>query len=140
MTDKPSDQGLTEELRLLLTAVADRAQPWLQRVATAAEPSESGESGQHDARTCGWCPLCAGMALLRGERPELAAKAAEHAVGLLTVLRAALREPAREPRSPQADGAPAEEPATAAQQDSPRVQRIEVRRRAETPGDRETGC
>lgn len=81
---------LAEELRLLLDALAERAEPMLNRLATASE-------GDHTPATCGWCPLCAGVAVLRGERPELAAKAAEHAAGLLAVLRAALAEhPQRE--------------------------------------------
>ena len=81
----------------------------------AAAPTD--EHGEHTPATCGWCPLCAGMAVLRGERPELAVRAAEHAAGLLTVLRAALAE--REPAPAEPD---AEEPAD-------RVQHIAVHRR-----------
>jgi hypothetical protein len=102
---------LAEELRLLLDALAERAEPMLNRLAAAP----TGEHGEHTPATCGWCPLCAGMAVLRGERPELAVRAAEHAAGLLTVLRAALAE--REPAP-----APAEEP-------TDRVQHITVHRR-----------
>jgi hypothetical protein len=104
---------LAEELRLLLDALAERAEPMLNRLAAAP----TGEQGEHTPATCGWCPLCAGMAVLRGERPELAVKAAEHAAGLLTVLRAALAE--REPAAPKpADAEPAD-----------RVQHITVHRR-----------
>lgn len=108
---------LAEELRLLLDALAERAQPMLNRLAAAPE------QGEHTPATCGWCPLCAGMAVLRGERPELAVKAAEHASGLLAVLRMALATP------------PADEPAP----DEPareRVQHITVRRR-QSGGDAE---
>lgn len=108
---------LAEELRLLLDAFAERAQPMLNRLAAAPE------QGEHTPATCGWCPLCAGMAVLRGERPELAVKAAEHAAGLLTVLRMALATPAAEEPAP-------EEPARE------RVQHITVRRR-ESGGDAE---
>jgi hypothetical protein len=105
---------LAEELRLLLDALAERAEPLLNRLATAP----TGEHGEeHTPATCGWCPLCAGLAVLRGERPELAVQAAEHAAGLLSVLRSALAEPS------SAASPPAGEPARE------RVQHITVRRR-----------
>jgi hypothetical protein len=109
---------LAEEFRLLLDALAERAQPMLNRLATAPE-------GEHPPATCGWCPLCAGVAVLRGERPELAMRAAEHVASLLTVLRAAFaeHEPAGESARPdpeRPDGAPA----------GARVQHIRVHRRA----------
>ncbi|MFD1152163.1 hypothetical protein ACFQ3T_33925, partial [Saccharothrix hoggarensis] len=73
-----AESKLAEELRLLLDAAAERAQPWLHRMAA---------EGGHDSRTCGWCPLCNAVALVRGDRSELAAKAAEHIAGLIAVLR-----------------------------------------------------
>lgn len=103
------DPKLAEELRLLLDAAAERAQPWLHRL--------SGEAGEHDPGTCGWCPLCNAVALARGERSELAAKAAEHVAGLIAVLRAALAEPAPAPPEQPAEG-------------KPRVQRIPVVRKS----------
>ncbi len=99
---------LVEELRLLIDVAAERAQPWLQRIATEG-------AGEHDPRTCGWCPVCNAAALIRGDRSELAAKAAEHVSGLITLLRMALSEP-----SAPAEETPAEEP---------RVQHIQVVRR-----------
>jgi hypothetical protein len=105
---------LADELRLLLDAAAERAQPWLQKIATAADDDEA-----HNPQTCGWCPLCNGAALLRGDRSELAAKAAEHLAGLVAVLRAALAEPAA-PVAEETPPAPAEER---------RVQHIQVVRR-----------
>lgn len=102
------DSKLAEELRLLLDAAAERAQPWLHRVAA---------EGEHDTRSCGWCPLCNAVALARGDRSELAAKAAEHVAGLIAVLRAALAEPAPTPAD-SGDGA-----------NKPRVQHIPVVRR-----------
>ncbi|GAA1300962.1 hypothetical protein [Saccharothrix xinjiangensis] len=113
MDRKPADPTLVEELRLLLDAAAERAQPWLHRVA---------EQGGHDAGGCGWCPLCNAVALARGDRSELAAKAAEHVAGLIAVLRAALAEP---PAAPAADERP-EQPEGPAR---PRVQHIRVVRR-----------
>ncbi|WNV83559.1 hypothetical protein [Umezawaea sp. Da 62-37] len=107
---------LVEELRSLIDVAAERAQPWLQKVATA------GEAGaEHTPQTCGWCPLCNGAALLRGDRSELASKAAEHVSGLITVLRMALGEPG---------AAPEPEPAT----EEPRVQHIQVVRRRTAQG------
>ncbi|USX48262.1 hypothetical protein [Lentzea sp. HUAS12] len=110
---------LAEELRLLIDTAAERMQPWLQRVAEAGD-------GAHTPETCGWCPLCNGVALLRGDRSELAAKAAEHAAGLVAVLRAALREPGAPP-------APAaEEPAQDSGHDAgQRVQHIKVVRKTD---------
>ncbi|WP_447006353.1 hypothetical protein ACRAKI_07715 [Saccharothrix isguenensis] len=104
------DSKLAEELRLLLDAAAERAQPWLHRVAA---------EGEHDDRTCGWCPLCNAVALARGDRSELAAKAAEHVAGLIAVLRAALAEPVPPPAaSSEPEG-----------ERKPRVQHIPVVRR-----------
>lgn len=104
------DSKLAEELRLLLDAAAERAQPWLHRVAAA--------EGEHDTRTCGWCPLCNAVALARGDRSELAAKAAEHVAGLIAVLRAALAEPS----PPVSEDEPV-------RPEKPRVQHIPVVRR-----------
>ena len=106
---RPVDSKLAEELRLLLDAAAERAQPWLHRMAAEDE---------HDTRTCGWCPLCNAVALARGDRSELAAKAAEHVAGLIAVLRAALAEPA-----------PAAAPEDSPRPEKPRVQHIPVVRR-----------
>jgi hypothetical protein len=110
-SDDPPLPGarLAEELRLLLDALAERAQPVLNRLAAPDQDAE------HTPATCGWCPVCAGMALLRGERPELAVRAAEHAAGLLAVLRSALVPPAS-PAEPSSDN---------------RVQHITVQRHGE---------
>lgn len=113
----PPGARIAEELKLLLGVLAERAEPWLNRLATAPDDAE------HTPATCGWCPVCAGMAVLRGERPELAVRAAEHASGLLAVLRASLAErPPAEPK-PEAEPEHAEEP------QPERVQKIAIRRR-----------
>ncbi|HEX7661071.1 MAG TPA: hypothetical protein VF444_16500 [Pseudonocardiaceae bacterium] len=138
---------LAEEARLLLDAVAERLQPWLERMVS--------EHREHEAAvgrpiTCEWCPFCAGIAVLRGERPELAVRAAEHAAGLLAILRVMLTEPGATPGRSTATAAPGasgdpdgtdrtdgsdDRPGEPAPSESPRVQRIPVRR----PGDaRET--
>ncbi|WP_051898740.1 hypothetical protein [Sciscionella sediminilitoris] len=79
-----ADPRLVAELRGLLTAFADRAEPLLRK---ASEPT-----GELPA-TCSWCPLCAALAVVRGQRPELAARAAGHGVALVDLLRAVLGEP-----------------------------------------------
>ena len=117
-TEDPPLPGarLAEELRLLLDALAERAQPWLNRLATESTDSD----GEHTPATCGWCPVCAGMAVLRGERPELAVRAAEHAAGLVAVLRSALAQP----EAPQPSDA-----------GDDRVEHITVRRRDHKDGE-----
>ncbi|MBV8931380.1 MAG: hypothetical protein JOZ47_19110 [Kutzneria sp.] len=122
-----SSRTVTEELRLLLEAVAERAEPWLQRLGTGKDGTE------HVEGSCDWCPVCAVAAVLRGERSELAAKAAEHAAGLLAVLRMAMRQP---PDAPPADTpAPSGERTARAGEESdsarpPRVRKIAVHRGA----------
>jgi hypothetical protein len=106
--------GVGEELRALLVAALDRVEPALDRL--RSEPAGT------DTGTCATCPVCAVIAALHGERPELAGRLAEHAAGLVAVLRAALEEGA----SPPADTpAPAPEPPPAR-----RVQRIRIERPA----------
>jgi len=101
-----ADRERADELRLLALGLLDRAEPavrgllaGLQQAPTPAaerpippiEPTEP-PSGRPagEATACGWCPLCATVGLLRGERPELAAAITAHADGLLAALRAAL--------------------------------------------------
>ncbi|ODU01155.1 MAG: hypothetical protein ABS81_21415 [Pseudonocardia sp. SCN 72-86] len=106
--------GVAGEARTLLAGLIDRLQPALDRYAGGSvTPSES--------TTCASCPVCAVIAVVRGERPELAAQLAEHASGLLAVLRAALDE---------GNGAapPAGPPAGPDQPSRPTVQRITVTR------------
>jgi hypothetical protein len=109
-TDRPTDRATGDR------PTTDR--PTTDRPAAEQSPAD------HTPATCGWCPLCAGIAVLRGERPELAIRAAEHAAGLLSVLRSALAEPTRpapgnEPEAQPPPPEPARE----------RVQHITVRRR-----------
>jgi hypothetical protein len=121
----PPGAKIAEELRLLLGVLAERAEPWLNRLATAPDGGPGG-AAEHTPATCGWCPLCAGMAVLRGERPELAVRAAEHASGLLAVLRASLAE------RPPAESSTAPEPEDEPQPE--RVQKIAIRRPGSNSG------
>lgn len=55
--------------------------------------------------TCSGCPLCATLALLRGERPEAAAKLADGALAIVQVLRGLLAGGGDGPSAPQSDPA-----------------------------------
>jgi hypothetical protein len=100
--------GIGDELRELALAALDRIDPVLERM--RSEPAADAPE------VCATCPLCAVIAALRGERPELAVRLAEHAAGLVAVLRAALEE----------EGEPAPAPADASERPPRRVQRIRV--------------
>ncbi|WP_433507393.1 hypothetical protein ACQP04_13540 [Pseudonocardia halophobica] len=96
-------EALTRELRALAVAALDRVGPLV-------DAARSGEDGTPSS--CASCPVCALLALLRGERPELAVRLAEHAAGLLTVLRALVEElpdPAAEGTAGSAAGRGSEE-------------------------------
>lgn len=129
MTEHQHDPALARELRALLESMAERAEPLLRKASDYTEGPVDGEL----PATCHWCPLCAAIAVLRGQRPELAVRAAEQAVVLLELLRAALTDPEPEPDSTWTDSGmlPAEELAEqpVAPERAPRVQHIEVRRR-----------
>jgi hypothetical protein len=90
------------ELRALAYTALDRLEPAVQRLRTGPPTAA--------ASTCASCPICALLAVLRGERPELAVQLADQMAGLLAVLRAALDEgdPAatRPPAQPPAEPAP----------------------------------
>jgi hypothetical protein len=119
-------EGVGEELRVLALTALDRIDPVLDRLCAepgSAEPGSaepgSAEPGSEAPGTCASCPVCAVIAALRGERPELVVRLAEHAAGLVSVLRAALDEGGTAPAAAHvADPPPAR-----------RVQRITVERR-----------
>ena len=114
----PAEEGcgthgtLGAELRAVAALLLERLAPALERARTGA-PQSGG--------VCASCPVCAVLALVRGERPELAARLAEQASALLDALAAALEEPA-------APGASEPAPAPAR-----RVQRIPVERPVAVP-------
>lgn len=132
MTTETQGPGtrLVEELRLLLDAVADRAGPWLDRVA-ASSHEEHAELLDRDQRDESWCPLCALLALIKGEPSELAVRSLERAADLVALLRAVLAD-RWEPGVPHMPGfKPAPRPPQPAEPH--RVQRIPVRRKGK-PG------
>ena len=109
MSAEPGSR-LAEELRLLVEAVAERAGPWLDRV--AAEASDA---------SCSWCPLCAAVALVRGEPNALAGRGLDGAADLVALLRAVLADRWEPGVSHMPGFTPDEKPST-------RVQHIPVRR------------
>ncbi|MBK1788636.1 hypothetical protein [Prauserella cavernicola] len=145
MTGNDDGARLAEEIRLLVDLVVDRAAPWLEGVIAAGHGTEepggenSGEhSGEHDGEprprqgACSWCPLCAVVAVVRGERPELAARVLEQAAQLVALLRAVLADrwqPQEGVHMPGFEPEPRPEPAGNGA--APRVQHVAVRPRAE---------
>lgn len=111
MSAEPGSR-LVEELRLLVEAVAERAGPWLDRV--AAEPADG----------CTWCPLCAAVAVLRGEPSDLATRGLDGAADLVALLRAVLADR----WEPGVSHMPGFTPPPARSSQPGRVQHIRVRR------------
>ncbi|MET0237902.1 MAG: hypothetical protein ABW224_24905 [Kibdelosporangium sp.] len=109
---------LLEEIVLLLEAVAERLGPMLDRVAA-----------EHDGPPDD-CPLCAVVALLRGEPNELAAASLDRAADIVALLRAVLAD-RWEPGVPHMPGfRPAQRPARAAESvrgNNRKVEHIKVR-------------
>jgi len=106
---------LVAELRQLADALIDRVDPWL-RAAAQDDP------GEHASLGCGWCPVCALVSAVRGDRPELSRRLAEQGSGVLVALRALLEQhPHGECLHTPPDGA-------AGESTHPAVQRIPVRR------------
>lgn len=91
---------LAEELRTYLAGALDLLEPVVDRLSEQPEP----RPGPAPA-TCAYCPVCALIAVLRGERSELAARLAEQAAGLLAVLRTALDEGVGAPTAEQSSHA-----------------------------------
>jgi hypothetical protein len=105
---------IVDELRRLLDAVAFRAEEYLHDCREAADDSDGRDT------PCGWCPVCAVVSIVRGQRPEMTARLAEHLAGIVTLLRELLAEHQANPSPPRADSP---EPTT-----ETKVERIDVRR------------
>ncbi|WP_329049761.1 hypothetical protein OG738_43150 [Amycolatopsis sp. NBC_01488] len=135
MSEDEHGPRLAEELRLLVELVVEKAAPWLEGVVAAGHGTP--DEAKADGSACGWCPLCAIVAVVRGERPELVARLVEQLAQLVALLRAVLAdrwEPEGGLHMPGFRPAPrpADTPA------SSRVQHITVRRRDEWRPDRES--
>ncbi|EOD68327.1 hypothetical protein [Amycolatopsis vancoresmycina] len=91
----------------------------------------SPDEAKPDGSACGWCPLCAIVAVVRGERPELVARLAEQLAQLVALLRAVLADRWEPEEGVHMPGfKPAPRPAADATVPT-RVQHIAVRRRDE---------
>jgi hypothetical protein len=101
--------ALTRELRALALVALDRLDPLLVRLRDAVVDAPAPGAG-------GECAVCATLAAVRAERPELAGRLAAHATGLAAALREALTD-----RGPSGDTTEASAPAR-------RVQHIPVDR------------
>ena len=75
--------ALAEELRALALVALDRLDPLLARLRAVVDGS---------ARDAPDCAVCATLAAVRAERPELAGRLAAHATGLAAALREALAD------------------------------------------------
>jgi len=127
--DEAAGPKLAEEIRLLVEMVVEKAAPWLEGVVAAGHGDP--DQAKPDASACGWCPLCAIVAVVRGERPEFAARLLEQLAQLVALLRAVLAdrwEPDEGVHMPGFRPTP-RPPADASV--SVRVQHIAVRRRDE---------
>jgi hypothetical protein len=102
---EPQHGELAEELRLLIETVLERMEPALRRASTG--------EGTQEWASCSWCPLCAAVALIRGEHHEVVASLAEHGTAMVTVLREAMAGVPVDPIWPEGhDHAAAEQAAT----------------------------
>ncbi|WP_433781783.1 hypothetical protein ACQPX6_18370 [Actinomycetospora sp. CA-101289] len=81
---RAAQERLTQEARATASALLD----WLgTRVDRGAPADGAPTRPAQSAGPCTWCPVCALVAALRGEQPELTARLAEQASGLMTLLR-----------------------------------------------------
>src|SRR5690348_3945847 len=84
-SERPCGHGgdrLVAELRAVALLALDRLDPLLARLRAAMAAPD------------GPCPVCAALAAVRTDRPDLHGRLAEHASGLAAALRDALAEPA----------------------------------------------
>jgi hypothetical protein len=80
---RAAQERLTQEARATASALLDWLGTRVDRGAGEGAPSRPAQS----AGPCTWCPVCALVAALRGEQPELTARLAEQASGLMALLR-----------------------------------------------------
>ncbi|MEJ2889032.1 hypothetical protein [Actinomycetospora aeridis] len=97
---RAAQERLTEEARATASALIDWLGTRVEATSTGAGGGPAGGSRRTTAGhsrlgmrppqspgPCAWCPICALVAALRGEQPELTARLAEQASGLMTLLR-----------------------------------------------------
>ncbi|WP_024793158.1 hypothetical protein [Tomitella biformata] len=124
-------EQMGEELRSVLSAVIAAVEPMLGQLAAPDAP----------AGNCTWCPVCALVALSRGEQHPLLTAISVHGVALLAILRDVLADAAAthaaqtnpdvgaeaaEPGQPESGPADAAESAEPAGRRRPTFERITV--------------
>ncbi|MCA1671845.1 MAG: hypothetical protein LC799_06450 [Actinobacteria bacterium] len=125
---------IPDGVHTVVELLVDRLQPWLERMARDGDPAQSLAASNVP---CTWCPICALITALRGDRPEAVARLAQHGAGLIAA--------ARELLTPPAEPAPSRgEPTvrgefTPAPASTRSVQHIVVRSAAPGPGGT-AGC
>jgi hypothetical protein len=103
----PGHANLADDLRDYAGGALDLLEPLVERI----REQVPGDGAEPEPASCAVCPVCALITVLRGGRSELAVRLAEHAAGLLAVLRAALEEGGGSLDAPphRPAGAPAED-------------------------------
>ncbi|WP_007027846.1 hypothetical protein, partial [Saccharomonospora iraqiensis] len=99
MTTADNGARLADEIRLLVDLIVERAAPWLDSLVEEGHGTEAGDdhTGGNDTDGTGeaergWCPLCAVLAICRGERVDVAARLVDQLTQLLALLRAVLAD------------------------------------------------
>ncbi|GLZ53331.1 hypothetical protein [Actinomycetospora sp. NBRC 106378] len=90
--DRAARERLAQEARATATTLLDWVGTRVESTRadstrTDGTRAEPGERPRQSPGPCTWCPVCALVAALRGEQPELTATLAEQASGLLVLLR-----------------------------------------------------
>lgn len=98
MSDDADYEQLILQARDLVNAVLERMEPVLRRAASGID--------QQDWNGCGWCPICATVAMLRGEHHDLVSYLAEHGVAMVTIIREAIAGVPVDPIMPEDDSSP----------------------------------
>ena len=119
MTEPPGHPAigpLAQEAALLLDVVVDRLTSMRPGDADAdsAGPAVDGrcpECGARPDAACTACPLCRLLAVLRGERPEAAARLVDGALMIVRTLRSLIPEPTEAAEQSYSPGTARPEPA-----------------------------
>lgn len=82
--DAETVRRAARELKMLARSIVDRLEPLVAQVA------DTQQSGPYPRTGCAWCPVCAMIALSRGENHELLGYIASHGASLLRFVRALL--------------------------------------------------
>lgn len=85
------DAGPPADLRTLALLALDRLDPLLARLRAAEAAGTTSDSAPRPSGDP--CPLCTALAVVRGERPEIAGRLAEHGAAVVAALRDALAAP-----------------------------------------------